>query len=135
MSAADTLFLGNDLLAWLLLALGGAMLVGNGLALARPPERPKKGDLRQAPVGRSLTMMAVSNLARTYTLQGDTARALEYQARVDRILEKNIDLNLAIGSEREKLAYLDSISERTARTVSLNARSAPACARCSRPPA
>ena len=73
----------------------------------------------------SLTMMAVSNLARTYTLQGDTARALEYQARVDRILEKNIDLNLAIGSEREKLAYLGSVFERTARTVSLNARNAP----------
>ena len=68
MSAADTLFLGNDLLAWLLLALGGAMLVGNGLALARPPERPKKGDLRQAPVGRSLTMMAVGAVAAIWAL-------------------------------------------------------------------
>ena len=68
MWAADTLFLGNDLLAWLLLALGGALLVGNGLALARPPERPKKGDLRQAPMGRTVTMMAVGAVAAVWAL-------------------------------------------------------------------
>jgi CHAT domain-containing protein/Tfp pilus assembly protein PilF len=73
----------------------------------------------------SLTMMAVSDLARIYTLEGDTARALEYEARLDRIVEKNIDLNLAIGSEREKLAYLSPMLDRTSRTISLNARNAP----------
>ena len=51
---ADTLFLGNDLLAWLLLALGGALAVGNGLALVRPPAHAREGDLARAPIGPTL---------------------------------------------------------------------------------
>ena len=35
--------LGDDLLAWLVLALGGALLVGNVLAIVRPPGRPGRG--------------------------------------------------------------------------------------------
>ncbi|GAC1355166.1 MAG: hypothetical protein NVSMB4_16430 [Acidimicrobiales bacterium] len=61
--AASTLFLGNDLLAYLVLALGGALLVGNGLALLRPPEQPTEGDLRRAPLGRTVVMMALGGLA------------------------------------------------------------------------
>lgn len=34
---AEELFLGHDLLAWLVLAFGGALLVGNVAALVRPP--------------------------------------------------------------------------------------------------
>ncbi len=34
---ADELFLGHDLLAWLVLAFGGALVVGNIAALIRPP--------------------------------------------------------------------------------------------------
>jgi hypothetical protein len=61
---ADTpLFLGNDLLAWLVLALGGAMAVGNALALVRPPERAREGDLARAPVGRSLVMLVIGAVA------------------------------------------------------------------------
>ena len=61
---ADTpLFLGNQLLAWLLLALGGALVVGNGLALVRPPAQPKKGELPRAPLGRSLLMMVAGLVA------------------------------------------------------------------------
>ena len=33
-----TVFLGEDLLAWLVLAIGAALAVGNALALIRPPE-------------------------------------------------------------------------------------------------
>jgi hypothetical protein len=51
-------FLGDKLLPFLLLALGAAMVVGNGLALVRPPAKPKKGELTRAPLGRSLAMMA-----------------------------------------------------------------------------
>jgi hypothetical protein len=65
---ADTLFLGNDLLAWLLLALGGAMAVGNGLALLRPPPKTKEGDLPRAPVGRSLVMLVIGALAAVWAL-------------------------------------------------------------------
>jgi hypothetical protein len=56
-------FLGNDLLVWLLLALGAAMVVGNGLALLRPPADPKKGELSRAPRGRSIVMIAVGLIA------------------------------------------------------------------------
>ena len=61
---ADTpLFLGNDLLAWLVLALGGAMAVGTFLALVRPPARTREGDLSRPPVGRSVVMMAIGGFA------------------------------------------------------------------------
>ena len=40
-TAATTLLLGDDLLAYLVLALGGALAVGNGLALVRPPRQAK----------------------------------------------------------------------------------------------
>jgi hypothetical protein len=56
-------FLGEDLLAWLVLALGGALCVGNVLALVRPPAQPQQGELRRAPVGRSLIMALVGFVA------------------------------------------------------------------------
>ena len=69
MVVADSgLFLGNDLLAWLILALGGALLVGNGLALVRPPEQPERGDLRRAPAGRTALMMVVGAVAAVWAL-------------------------------------------------------------------
>ena len=39
MLLADELFLGHDLLAWLVLAMGAALAVGNIAALVRPPNR------------------------------------------------------------------------------------------------
>lgn len=65
---AQTLFLGEDLLAYLLLALGGALVVGNGMALIRPPKEAKPGELTQAPRGRSLTMIAVGLVATIWAL-------------------------------------------------------------------
>ena len=58
------MFLGEDLLAWLVLALGGALFVGNLFALLKPPER-RVGDtdLVKAPVGRSLLMALVGFVA------------------------------------------------------------------------
>jgi len=40
--AESQLLLGENLLAWLLLALGGALLVGNGLAIVRPPKEARE---------------------------------------------------------------------------------------------
>ena len=57
------MFLGEDLLPLLVLAIGGALAVGNGLALVRPPAKPKEGELAKAPVGRSLAMIAVGVVA------------------------------------------------------------------------
>jgi hypothetical protein len=60
-------FLGEDLLAYLLLAFGGAMLVGNLMALYRPPPRLRE-EAKRAPVGRSLVMAAVGGVAALWAL-------------------------------------------------------------------
>jgi hypothetical protein len=65
---ADQLFLGDNLLAWVLLALGGALAVGNGLALVRPPRQEREGELARAPVGRSLVMGALGLVAAIWAL-------------------------------------------------------------------
>lgn len=57
------MFLGDQLLTYLLLALGGALFFGNALALVRPPRQAKEGELARAPVGRSLIMMAAGLVA------------------------------------------------------------------------
>jgi hypothetical protein len=62
------MFLGEDLLAWLVLALGGALAVGSLMALVRPPERPREGELATAPLGRSLLMIAVGTVAAVWAL-------------------------------------------------------------------
>ena len=54
------MFLGKDLIVWLLLALGGALFVGNVMAVIRPPDGTRtEGDLDRAPRIRSLTMAAI----------------------------------------------------------------------------
>ena len=45
------MFLGDDLLPLLVLALGGALAFGNLLAIVRPPSNPGEGDLERAPSG------------------------------------------------------------------------------------
>ena len=63
------MFLGDDLLPWLTLALGGALLVGNVLALIRPPQQPREeGEYQRAPVGRSLVMAGIGAVAAIWAL-------------------------------------------------------------------
>ncbi len=63
------MFLGEDLLAWLVLAIGGAMSVGNLLALVRPPEDAHHDDdLEQAPLIRSLVFIVVGAVAAIWAL-------------------------------------------------------------------
>ena len=61
-------FLGQDLLAWLVLAFGGALAVGNALALLRPPPQAKDGELTRAPVGRTVTMAVVGLVAAIWAI-------------------------------------------------------------------
>lgn len=61
-------FLGEDLLAYLVLALGAALFIGNLLAVVKPPDRPKEGELERAPVGRSVTMAVVGLVAAAWAL-------------------------------------------------------------------
>ena len=63
------MFLGEDLLQWLLLALGGALFVGNVTAIVRPPtERHEEGQLERAPVGRSLLYAGLGLVAAVWAL-------------------------------------------------------------------
>lgn len=63
------MFLGDDLLAWMVIALGGAMCAGNVFALVRPPkQRREEGDLSKAPVVRSLVMATVGGIAALWAL-------------------------------------------------------------------
>ena len=66
------------------------------------------------------TLLSVGNIAKTYAAKGDMANALFYQRRSDAIVEKQLTLNLAVGSERQKLAFVRNVSERTDRTISLH---------------
>lgn len=63
------MLLGKDLLAWLVLALGGALCVGNVLAVVKPPQTARgDGDLPKAPVARSLGMALVGLVAALWAL-------------------------------------------------------------------
>ncbi len=62
------MFLGEDLLPLLVLALGAAMVVGNGMALVRPPATPREGELGKAPPARSLVMIVVGLLASVWAV-------------------------------------------------------------------
>ena len=53
------MLLGEDLLAYLVLAIGAAMAVGSLVALVRPPEVKGEGDLERAPLGRSLVFASI----------------------------------------------------------------------------
>jgi hypothetical protein len=54
------MFFGKDLIVWLLLALGGAMFVGNVMALVKPPDTKRdESDLEVAPRSRSITMAVI----------------------------------------------------------------------------
>jgi hypothetical protein len=56
-------FLGEDLLSWLLLALGAAMALGNAMALIRPPQQLEVGDLTRPPLWRSLLYILLGLVA------------------------------------------------------------------------
>jgi hypothetical protein len=62
------MFLGEDLLAWLVLAIGGALAVGTILALVRPPKEHESGDLNRPPMARSIVMIALGTIAAIWGL-------------------------------------------------------------------
>jgi hypothetical protein len=66
--AQETVFLGEDLLAWLVLAIGGALAVGTVLALVRPRPDGKEGELERPPLPRSIVMIVVGTVAAVWGL-------------------------------------------------------------------
>ncbi len=62
------MFLGNNLLPYLVLALGAALVFGNGMALVRPPKEAKENELARAPVGRSAVMIGIGLVAAVWAV-------------------------------------------------------------------
>ena len=63
------MFLGENLITWLVLALGGALAVGNVAAIVRPPTRKiDDADLDRAPVARTVVMAVVGAVAAVWAL-------------------------------------------------------------------
>lgn len=64
------MYLGEDFLAWIVLALGAAMSIGTIFALMRP--RPvgaaKEGDLTRPPLTRSIVMIVAGTVATVWSL-------------------------------------------------------------------
>jgi hypothetical protein len=70
-------------------------------------------------------LLTAGNIAIISTVAGDLPTAIAFQRRADAILEKQLALNLAAGSERQKLSFVRAASERTDRTISLHLHEAP----------
>ncbi len=68
----------------------------------------------------------LSALALLLAQKGDISQSLKLQQRANAIDERNINLNLTVGSERQKLAYLNSLIDRTSQSIFIQARFAPA---------
>jgi CHAT domain-containing protein len=71
------------------------------------------------------TLKTLADLERTYAAQNDPVHAYEYQARMDGMVEKTLSLNLAAGSEREKLDYSESIANYNQRSIWMAVSEAP----------
>jgi CHAT domain-containing protein/Tfp pilus assembly protein PilF len=67
----------------------------------------------------------LKNLAVLYAVKGDIAQAITFQSRANAVAEHNLALNLATGSERQKLAYLASLLKQADWAISLHLRFAP----------
>ena len=62
-------FLGDDLVVYLVLAMGAALFFGNLAAIFRPPARARtEGELDKAPVTRSLVMAGIGAVAAAWAL-------------------------------------------------------------------
>jgi CHAT domain-containing protein/Tfp pilus assembly protein PilF len=67
----------------------------------------------------------LSGLALLLAKKGDVDESLKLQQRANEIDERNINLNLSIGSERQKLAFINALSERINQSLFIQARFAP----------
>jgi CHAT domain-containing protein/Tfp pilus assembly protein PilF len=72
-----------------------------------------------------LVAHSLNDLAVLYVAKGDIAQAVTFLSRTNAADERNLALNLDIGSERQKLIYLSKFSKRTDFTLSLQSQAAP----------
>ena len=66
----------------------------------------------------------LANLANLYAVKGDLGKAISTQQRANDIFEYNIRLNLAAGSEQQKLTYLGTLADIEDQTIMLHLQNA-----------
>ncbi|MDT7778630.1 MAG: hypothetical protein QOC99_1142 [Acidobacteriota bacterium] len=80
---------------------------------------------RKAAMSHPAVQDTLFGLARCAEAQGRLSDAAKLQTQASELEERYVALNLAVGSEREKLALLTELSSRLSRNVSLHASLAP----------
>lgn len=73
----------------------------------------------------SAVSTALDGLAIVLAQKGDIAQAVKVQQRAATIYERDLSINLSIGSERQKIAYLEKLSAQTNQNIFLQTRFAP----------
>jgi CHAT domain-containing protein/Tfp pilus assembly protein PilF len=83
--------------------------------------------IREKSLGSEHPLVAstLNELAVFYAAKGDIAQAIISLSRANTVNERNFSRTLAVGSEREKLAYLGIFSKQTEFTLSLQSQAAP----------
>src|SRR6185503_1065314 len=84
-------------------------------------------EIREKTVGpyNAGTLNSLSNISKSYAAIGDITQAIVFERRAAAIADKQLSLNLAVGSERQKLAFVRGNAGRTDRTISLHLTQAP----------
>jgi CHAT domain-containing protein/tetratricopeptide (TPR) repeat protein len=67
----------------------------------------------------------LNDISMFYAAKGEIGQAIKVLSRANALNERNFELTLALGSERQKLAFLDTYSKRTNFTLSLQSELAP----------
>jgi CHAT domain-containing protein len=68
---------------------------------------------------------SLSNLASLYEAQGESERAIEFMTSSLKIEEQNLAINLAVGSEADRRAYIATLASTTDRAISLHLQADP----------
>ena len=68
LAASSPMFLGDDLIPYLVLAFGAALLVGNAAAMARPRRAGQDGETVRAPLWRAVPLALVGLVAAIWAL-------------------------------------------------------------------
>jgi len=73
----------------------------------------------------SLVAATLNNFAMLYAARGEITQAVTFQTRASAVSERNIAPNFASSSERQKLAYLATLSAQANQIISLHVYTAP----------
>ncbi|MEP7342897.1 MAG: CHAT domain-containing tetratricopeptide repeat protein [Acidobacteriota bacterium] len=113
--------------------LGSLYAVQGDYAQAEPMHQRALA-IREKSLGpqHPLVAQVLGELVHDNAAQNKLQQAIAAGTRATTVSERNLALNLAVGSEREKLAYLSTFLRETNQTISLHARYAPSDANARR---